>query len=112
MACKYIAYKIERDEDPRSVELGIEDLEIWSKENVEWKLLIAKLEDVAILNIMTDRKHVGTKYHTLPKLSHQQLDVSLKFVLQRKGSVSELVARWLTTSGIDPVLIVLNDKIY
>ncbi|XP_044754871.1 rab3 GTPase-activating protein non-catalytic subunit [Coccinella septempunctata] len=112
VSCKYIAYKIEREYDSGRSDIALDDsdLEIWSKENVEWTMLIGKLEDVSLLNLLIVKKPVITKYCTLPKLSHE-LDISLKFVLQRKGSVSELVSRWLTMTGIEPELIVLNDTL-
>ncbi|KAL3269924.1 hypothetical protein HHI36_008981 [Cryptolaemus montrouzieri] len=109
MLCKYVAYKIEREDDTE--QLDDEDIEIWSQENIEWTLLIGKLEDVTLLNILTMKKPVLNENCSLPKLNRDKIDVSLKYVLQRKGSVSELVARWLTQSGIDPEYIVINDRI-
>lgn len=73
--------------------------------------ITGKLEDIATLNLV-----LGFKPHlerpVLPKLTHEKVDISLKYILQSgKGSVSELTARWLTTCGIGPQQIVINDKI-
>lgn len=71
-----------------------------------------KLEDVSTLNIILSNKP-QFKYSSLPKLSHEKVDVSLNYILQHgKGSVSELVAQWLTSSGMEPQYIMVNEIIY
>lgn len=113
IACKFIAYKKEREMNSQQslMVLDDDDLEIWSRENIKWKILIGKLEDVSLLNLLIVKKSVNPDFCTLPKLDHDELDISLNFVLRRKGSVSEIVARWLTTVGIDPEMLLINNKL-
>ncbi|KAK9880061.1 hypothetical protein WA026_008575 [Henosepilachna vigintioctopunctata] len=112
MLCKYVAYKIEKEKDMDNSYIPLDDdIEIWSKENIGWALLIGKLEDVALLNILIANEPKGDENCTLPKLPHDKVDVSLKLILKKKGSASEIVARWLTMSGIQPEYIVINEKI-
>lgn len=86
-----------------------DNIEFFSDESVAWDLLIGRLEDVSLLNIVLLNKPIA-KYSTLPKLKHEQRDISLHYILERgKGSVSELIASWLTTCGINPENIVIND---
>ncbi|RZC00552.1 rab3 GTPase-activating protein non-catalytic subunit, partial [Asbolus verrucosus] len=104
--CKNVSEKIEA-----STSLDEENIEILSQESIEWTLLIGKLEDVSLLNIILSNKPTA-KYANLPKLKHEHIDISLKYILEKgKGSVSELVARWLTRCGIDPENIVVNDAL-
>lgn len=88
---------------------------MWEKltqENCQWNLLIGKLEDVSLLNIILGCKPVATET-VLPKLQHIFEDVSLKSVLMKgRGCVSELVAKWLTSGGVDPELLVINDVLH
>ena len=104
--CKLISEQIEA-----SSSVDDENIEILSQESIEWTLLIGKLEDVSLLNIVLANKPVA-KFTTLPKLKHDHIDISLKYILDKgKGSVSELVARWLTMCGINPENIVINDAL-
>ncbi|ERL83997.1 rab3 GTPase-activating protein regulatory subunit-like [Dendroctonus ponderosae] len=104
MLCKHV---MQRDELQ-----DLEDnMELLTQEDIEWSLLIGKLEDISTLNLVLGFKP-QLQRPVLPKLSHEKVDISLKYILQNgKGSVSELTARWLTTCGIGPQQIVLNDKI-
>ncbi|EFA10326.1 rab3 GTPase-activating protein non-catalytic subunit [Tribolium castaneum] len=102
IVCKLVSGQMEASPDDES-------LEILSQESIEWTLLIGKLEDVSLLNIVLANQPVAS-FATLPKLKHDHIEISLKYILERgKGSVSELVARWLTFSGVDPENIVVND---
>jgi hypothetical protein len=102
--CKVVSEQMEA-----STSTDDENMEILSQESIEWSLLIGKLEDVSLLNIILSNKPVA-KCATLPKLNHDHIDISLKYILEKgKGSVSELVARWLTMCGINPENIVIND---
>lgn len=97
------------------LQVSDESVDLWEKltqENCQWNLLIGKLEDVSLLNIILGCKPVTTESR-LPKLKHIFEDVSLKFILMKgRGSVSELVAKWLTSGGVDPELLVINDALY
>ncbi|KRT79269.1 hypothetical protein AMK59_8750 [Oryctes borbonicus] len=107
--CKGVAQRIENEKEfQKSSE---EDFEVWenlSQENCEWTLLIGKLEDVSLLNIILANDPICSS--SLPKLKHEKESVSLRSILDKgKGSVSELVARWLTLKGIHPKFLTLNE---
>ncbi|XP_056636903.1 rab3 GTPase-activating protein non-catalytic subunit [Diorhabda sublineata] len=109
--CKNVARKFEIAVHLEEFENNLEDMEVLTQENVEWSLLISKLEDVSLLNIILSIKPVA-KDCPLPKLTHKDPVVSLNYVLQKgKGSVSELVAQWLTKAGINPLNINLNEDL-
>lgn len=111
--CKNIAQKYEAENalDQSGTSLEDVNIEVLSQENVQWSLLIGKLEDVSLLNIILSNRPV-TNNSTLPKLSHERVDVSLKYILQKgKGSVSELVAQWLSKCGVNPRDILVNEYI-
>ncbi|KAL1494755.1 hypothetical protein ABEB36_010302 [Hypothenemus hampei] len=89
-----------------------DNIEVLTKEIIQWSFLIGKLQDVSTLNIILSNKpHVEKA--PLPKLTHEQVNVSLKYILQKgRGSVSELTAQWLTSCGIDPQYVVINEIIF
>lgn len=65
-----------------------------------------------MLNIILSSKP-QLKNPSLPKLTHDRVDVSLKYILEGgRGTVSELTAQWLTACGVDPQYIVINEVIY
>lgn len=70
-------------------------------------MLIGSLEDITILNAIVSQQPVlddTTQFFALP---FAKCDVSLSLILTKgKGSVSEIVARWLSSTGIDPAEIV------
>ncbi|KAF5303848.1 hypothetical protein FQR65_LT08105 [Abscondita terminalis] len=115
LICRSIAQKIEHEKELQQSSTSLEDenMEIWEKmsqENCDWMILIGKLEDVSLLNIILSNRcaHIDS---SLPRLKHTPVDVSLKHVLEKgKGTVSELVAQWLTTAGVDPQSIILNSE--
>lgn len=107
IVCQFVECAIERERDDSAVEESF-----WEKltqEKCHWDLLIGKLEDVSLLNIILSNKVVSDS--KLPVLRQELSNISLKFILSRgKGSVSELVAKWLTSGGINPVDIVLYEN--
>lgn len=115
--CKNIANKIESEKDSmeQSAENLEDDLEVWeqlSQENCQWTLLIGKLEDISLLNIMISTRPAYNN-PVLPKLVHDRVDISLKYILEKgKGSISELVSQWLTTGGVSTEDILTHEKIY
>ncbi|CAH0555656.1 unnamed protein product [Brassicogethes aeneus] len=113
MLCKNIAQKYERENElDESVASLEENIEVLSQENIQWSILIGKLEDVSLLNIILSTNPIASDC-PLPKLKHDKVDVSLKYILHKgRGSVSELVAQWLTKCGINPKNITINDYIY
>lgn len=111
--CRGIAQKIEQEKEQQCSVTSLEEdnMEIWEKltqENCQWTLLIGKLEDVSLLNIIISKKPV-VEGCVLPKLFYDRSVVSLKYILNKgRGSVSELVAQWLASGGIDPSYIAAN----
>lgn len=106
MACKSVSKmfeaNIERDEDS----------DVWesvTKENAKWGLLIGKLEDISILSIVLMFKDTFFG-KSLPKLQPADYSINLKYVYTRgKGSVTELIAKWLCSMGVLPEAIVTNE---
>lgn len=82
-----------------------------TKENAKWGLLIGKLEDISILSITLMFK--GTFMgKTLPKLPVEDFNINLKYIYMRgKGSVTELIAKWLCSMGVPPEAIIANELI-
>ncbi|XP_014472926.1 PREDICTED: rab3 GTPase-activating protein non-catalytic subunit isoform X1 [Dinoponera quadriceps] len=78
-----------------------------SKDTCQFTLLIGNLEDVTVLNAVVSQQFLPdqtTQFFTLP---FTKCDVSLSLILSKgKGSVSELVAKWLSTTGIDPARLI------
>ncbi|XP_018329568.1 rab3 GTPase-activating protein regulatory subunit [Agrilus planipennis] len=110
LICRSVSLIIEHERDMHKSGSNLEDenAEIWEKlsqENCEWMLLIGKLEDISLLNIILSNRPVmqHRKFYILPKLKQKDIQVSLKMILEKgKGAISELVAQWLTATGIDP----------
>ncbi|KAJ8942197.1 hypothetical protein NQ318_021084 [Aromia moschata] len=112
--CKCVAQKIETETQmsESSTSLDDENIEILTQENVQWSLLMGKLEDISLLNIILSSKPI-VKDCSLPKLEHEKNNISLKYILTRgKGCVSELVAQWLTLAGLNPETIIVSEAIY
>lgn len=115
LICRGVAQKIEHEKELQQsgASLEEENMEIWEKmsqENCDWMILIGKLEDISLLNIILHCKP-SVAESDLPKLKHDPIDVSLQYVLQKgRGAVSELVAQWLTTAGVSPESIVFHNR--
>ncbi|XP_060821986.1 rab3 GTPase-activating protein non-catalytic subunit isoform X1 [Bombus pascuorum] len=78
-----------------------------TKDTCQFTLLIANLEDIAILDAIVSQEPLSdttTQFFALPFV---KFDISLGSVLSKgKGSVSEIVAKWITSTGIDPSQLV------
>ncbi|XP_011310795.1 rab3 GTPase-activating protein non-catalytic subunit [Fopius arisanus] len=84
-----------------------------SNETCQFTLLIGNLEDVALLNAITNQpiflENSHKKFYALP---YQKIDVSMGYVISRgKGSISEIVAKWLSSSGIDPEALIEEESL-
>ena len=105
MACKAVSKIFENKRQE------IED-DIWesvTKENAKWGILIGKLEDISILSIILMFKDSFTG-NSLLKLQMTELNINLKYIYTRgKGSVTELIAKWLCGMGVVPEAIVANE---
>lgn len=90
---------------------GSLDWEYLSSDSVKWNLLIGRLEDIALLDQILSQNPANLcdlpSETALPCLNYQKPLVSLSTVLQKgKGAISEHVAKWLTTCGLDPHLLI------
>lgn len=78
-----------------------------SKDTCQFSLLIANLEDITILNAIVSQKPPSdrsTPFYTLP---YESKHISLGYVLSSgKGSISEIVAKWLSAAGLDPTRLI------
>ncbi|XP_012253512.2 rab3 GTPase-activating protein non-catalytic subunit isoform X2 [Athalia rosae] len=78
-----------------------------SKDTCQFTSLIGNLEDITILNAVVSQKPPSdytTEFYSIP---FESVDISLGFVLSKgKGSVSEIVAKWLSTTGLDPARLI------
>ncbi|PSN52085.1 Rab3 GTPase-activating protein non-catalytic subunit [Blattella germanica] len=86
-----------------------------SRDTCQWSLIIGQLEDVALLDTVLRQKPEpsekdGGQMSLKPQIyccPYGRPSVSLSYVLSKgKGSVSELVAQWLSCSGVDPTRLV------
>ncbi|XP_059049592.1 rab3 GTPase-activating protein non-catalytic subunit-like [Achroia grisella] len=105
MACKGVG---------RLFENNSSDEDAWeslTKENAKWGILIGKLEDISILSIVLIFKE-NFNGDILPKLQFEDYNINLKFIYTRgKGSVTELIAKWLCSMGVPPEAIIVNELI-
>lgn len=112
--CRSVAQKIEQEVEQQCSTTSLEDEKdnVWenlTQENCQWTLLIGKLEDVSLLNIIISNKLTSNIESTLPKLFYDRNVISLNYILNKgRGSISELVAQWLASGGIDPSYIAAN----
>lgn len=104
MACKSVANIFESKTAEK--EGAWESL---TKENAKWGILIGKLEDISILSIILMCK-ANFNGKALPKLPFEEININLKYIYTRgKGSVTELIAKWLCSMGVPPEAIVANE---
>lgn len=105
MACKAVVRLFEEET------LAAEE-DAWesvTKENANWGILIGKLEDISILSIVL-RLREKYKGKCLPKLYAVDTDVNLQLIYSRgKGSVTELIAKWLCSMGVLAEAVAANE---
>nr|CAD7424763.1 unnamed protein product [Timema monikensis] len=94
------------DEDTHS---SCSEWENVSHDSCQWTLLIGQLEDVAVLDaVIRQKPPVNNEKMTKIKtfwLPYEKLGATLSHIL-KEGKVSELVARWLSYSGVEPQRLV------
>ncbi|KAG7206612.1 hypothetical protein KM043_000293 [Ampulex compressa] len=85
------------------------DWENVSRDTCQFTLLIGHLEDVTVLNTVVSEEPVPddtTQFFALP---FSKYDISLGLIFAKgKGSVSEIIAKWLSSTGIDPAALVIT----
>lgn len=103
MACRVVVKLFEHNSEEE------ENWESVTKENAKWSILIGKLEDISILSIILYFKE-NFNGDVLPKLQATNLDINLKYIYSKgKGSVSELISKWLCSMGVVPEAVLVNE---
>ncbi|XP_058803180.1 rab3 GTPase-activating protein non-catalytic subunit isoform X2 [Phymastichus coffea] len=102
--------KDDRDDNSSVEEEAVSCISDWenvSRDTCQFSLLIGNLEDITVLNAVVSKPpelDETTTFYTLP---HEAINVSLGLVLSKgKGSVSEIVAKWLSSAGVDPARLI------
>ncbi|XP_012523480.2 rab3 GTPase-activating protein non-catalytic subunit isoform X1 [Monomorium pharaonis] len=86
---------------------SISEWENVSNDTCQFTLLIGNLEDVAILNAIISQRVVSDETTRFFALPFTRSDICLASILSRgRGSVSELVAKWISTTGINPARLI------
>ncbi|XP_072760669.1 rab3 GTPase-activating protein non-catalytic subunit isoform X2 [Anoplolepis gracilipes] len=86
---------------------SISEWENVSNDTCQFTLLIGNLEDITILNAVISQQVIPDETTQFFALPFTKNDISLASILSKgKGSVSELVAKWLSTTGIDPTRLI------
>ncbi|KYN05982.1 Rab3 GTPase-activating protein non-catalytic subunit [Cyphomyrmex costatus] len=86
---------------------SISEWENVSNDTCQFALLIGNLEDTAVLNAVISQRVVLDETTRFFTLSFIKNDTSLSSILSGgRGSVSELVAKWLSTTGINPARLI------
>uniref|UniRef100_A0A182VWH5 Rab3-GAP regulatory subunit N-terminal domain-containing protein n=1 Tax=Anopheles minimus TaxID=112268 RepID=A0A182VWH5_9DIPT len=108
LMCRNEALRHETRRRSDEEQITSEQFEQVSQEACQWMLLIYKLEDVAILGkILVE--NIRCRNPRWPTLKYQKPIVSLKEILTGgKGIVSEMVAKWISSTGIDPPMLVIE----
>ncbi|KAI5632356.1 rab3 GTPase-activating protein regulatory subunit [Phthorimaea operculella] len=105
MACKAVGNIFEN----KTVEADDTQWVSVTNEGAKWGILIGKLEDISILSIILMFKDTFTG-KSLPKIEIGDVNINLKYIYTRgKGSVTELIAKWLCSMGVVPEAIVANE---
>uniref|UniRef100_A0A1B0FY92 Rab3 GTPase-activating protein non-catalytic subunit n=1 Tax=Phlebotomus papatasi TaxID=29031 RepID=A0A1B0FY92_PHLPP len=99
--CRNVALQVNSDSPSDE-----ENWEKVSQEACQWMLLIGKLDDISILGTILQTP-IKCESPVLPLIKYENPHVSLKLIVNGgKGVVVELVAKWITASGIDVKLLV------
>ncbi|XP_063982787.1 rab3 GTPase-activating protein non-catalytic subunit [Diachasmimorpha longicaudata] len=73
-----------------------------TNDTCQFTLLIGNLEDVSLLNAIINQpvSNNSKQFYSLP---YERVDISMGYIISKgKGSISEIVAKWLSSSGVDP----------
>ncbi|CAL7946204.1 unnamed protein product [Xylocopa violacea] len=78
-----------------------------TKDSCQFTLLIGNLEDITILDAIVSQQPPSDATMQFFALPFVKLDISLGSILSKgKGSVSEIVAKWIASTGIDPAQLI------
>lgn len=102
LACRAVAMAIQKSKDSSAI-----DWEIVNEDICQFSLLLSNLEDIALLEAVVSKPPATDFTNRFYSLPHENIQISLALVLSKgKGSVSEIVARWLSGSGLEPVQLI------
>lgn len=102
LACRAVAMAIQKSKDTSAV-----DWEIVNEDICQFSLLLGNLEDIALLEVVVSKPPATDFTNRFYSLPHEVIPISLALILSKgKGSVSEIVARWLSGSGLEPVQLI------
>ncbi|ODN02339.1 Rab3 GTPase-activating protein non-catalytic subunit [Orchesella cincta] len=88
-----------------------EEWENVSLELIRWNILVKQIEDLSLLTMVISRRP-KLEEPVLPVLFVEIQNLSVSDLLDKgKGCIAELVGKWLTSIGIDPVLLVDESEI-
>ncbi|XP_076280641.1 rab3 GTPase activating protein [Lasioglossum baleicum] len=91
---------IESNDDAYNLTSEWENL---TKDNCQFTLYIGNLEDITILDAIVSQMPLSDETTQFFSLPFVKVDISLGSVLSKgKGFVSEIVAKWIVSTGIDP----------
>ncbi|XP_025154199.1 rab3 GTPase-activating protein non-catalytic subunit isoform X2 [Harpegnathos saltator] len=97
-------YDITPDDETYS---SISEWENVSKDTCQFTLLIGNLEDITVLNAVVNQQFIPDQTTQFFALPFTKCDISLSLIISKgKGSVSELVAKWLSTTSINPARLI------
>ncbi|KAH0534432.1 rab3 GTPase-activating protein non-catalytic subunit isoform X1 [Cotesia glomerata] len=112
LACRSVAISLSASRDRQVKEEGNDEgWENVSKDVCLFTLLIGNLEDIVILNLTLKKPKVdlSTQFLALP---FEKQEISLGNVISRgQGAISEIVAKWLSASGVDPSELIDNTDV-
>lgn len=78
-----------------------------TKDSCHFTVLIGNLEDITILDAILSQQPPSDNTTQFFALPFENFDISLgSLLLKGKGSVSEIVAKWIASTGIDPANLV------
>ncbi|KAG8041433.1 hypothetical protein G9C98_002726 [Cotesia typhae] len=108
LACRSVAITLSatRDRQVKEDNGNDEGWENVSKDVCQFTLLIGNLEDIVILNLTLKKPKVdaSTQFLALP---FEKQEISLGNIISRgQGAISEIVAKWLSASGVDPLKLI------
>ncbi|XP_059473324.1 rab3 GTPase-activating protein non-catalytic subunit [Neocloeon triangulifer] len=106
--------KFPTGEEPMDIsgeEAGTADWEELSMDTVQWNVLLRQLEDLSVLDFVMQQR-IKVSVDPLPRcLKWKSASISLNLVMNKgKGAISEYVAYWIGTTGIQPKMLVELDR--
>ncbi|OAD61467.1 Rab3 GTPase-activating protein non-catalytic subunit [Eufriesea mexicana] len=108
LMCRAVAMSIEGSKEKYDEVYNLtNEWENVTKDSCQFTLLIGNLEDITILDAVVSQQPPSDAVMQFFALPFVKFDISLGSVVSKgKGSVSEIVAKWIASAGIDPSQLV------